>query len=79
MCPRFTTLQVGDFDESAAVSESLRLQEGEAADAFDDIDASAACHVGYESASQFSREYSRFFGSAPSRDITRLRNDSLSV
>lgn len=35
--------------------------------------ASAAFEVGYESASQFSREYSRFFGQPPIRDIrTRL-------
>jgi AraC-like DNA-binding protein len=36
----------------------------------------ASQQVGYLSASQFSREYSRFFGSAPTRDIARLRNDS---
>jgi AraC-like DNA-binding protein len=30
--------------------------------------ASAAFEVGYESASQFSREYSRFFGQRPMRD-----------
>jgi AraC-like DNA-binding protein len=35
----------------------------------------ASQRVGYLSASQFSREYSRFFGSAPSRDIARLRQD----
>lgn len=29
----------------------------------------AAYHVGYESASQFSREYSRMFGVAPKRDV----------
>jgi transcriptional regulator GlxA family with amidase domain len=34
---------------------------------------SAAVHVGYESASQFSREYSRLFGAPPQRDIRRLR------
>lgn len=33
----------------------------------------AAFQVGYESASQFSREYSRMFGSAPRRDIAALR------
>ena len=33
----------------------------------------AAVHVGYESASQFSREYSRVFGAPPQRDITRMR------
>jgi AraC-like DNA-binding protein len=31
--------------------------------------ASAAFEVGYESASQFSREYKRFFGQPPMRDI----------
>ena len=29
--------------------------------------------VGYESTSQFSREYARFFGNAPMKDIVRLR------
>jgi AraC-like DNA-binding protein len=38
------------------------------------MDASTASQrVGYLSASQFSREYSRFFGSAPTKDIARLR------
>jgi AraC-like DNA-binding protein len=31
--------------------------------------ASAAFEVGYESASQFNREYKRFFGQPPMRDI----------
>jgi AraC-like DNA-binding protein len=35
--------------------------------------ASAAFEVGYESASQFSREYSRFFGQPPMRDIKMHR------
>ena len=40
--------------------------------------ASAAFEVGYESASQFNREYSRFFGQPPMRDIRTLRSpDSL--
>lgn len=34
---------------------------------------SAGRQVGYLSASQFSREYTRLFGSAPTRDIARLR------
>jgi AraC-like DNA-binding protein len=38
--------------------------------------ASASQRVGYLSASQFSREYSRFFGSAPTRDIARLRQET---
>jgi transcriptional regulator GlxA family with amidase domain len=29
--------------------------------------------VGYESASQFSREYSRLFGEPPHRDIMRMK------
>ncbi|MNY75514.1 hypothetical protein D3C86_2148090 [compost metagenome] len=40
----------------------------------DDLDAGmAALRVGYESASQFSREYSRMFGQPPMRDIKLLR------
>jgi AraC-like DNA-binding protein len=35
--------------------------------------ASAAFEVGYESASQFNREYSRFFGTPPMRDIKARR------
>jgi len=35
--------------------------------------ASAAFEVGYESASQFNREYSRFFGQPPMRDVRTLR------
>lgn len=37
---------------------------------------SAAFKVGYESPSQFSREYSRQFGVAPKRDITLLRSQA---
>ncbi len=33
----------------------------------------AADRVGYESSSQFSREYARMFGAAPIGDIQRLR------
>jgi len=36
---------------------------------------SAGRHVGYLSASQFSREYARLFGSPPTRDIAKLRED----
>ncbi len=35
--------------------------------------ATAAFQVGYESPSQFSREYGRLFGAPPLRDITSLR------
>jgi AraC-like DNA-binding protein len=40
----------------------------------DGVDAaSAAFEVGYESASQFNREYSRFFGQPPMRDVKARR------
>jgi AraC-like DNA-binding protein len=35
----------------------------------------AAFDVGYESASQFNREYSRFFGAPPARDASTLRRE----
>jgi AraC-like DNA-binding protein len=35
--------------------------------------ASAAFEVGYESPSQFNREYKRFFGQPPMRDIQAIR------
>ena len=55
----------------------LRLQEARRLMLSAMMDAgTAGQRVGYLSASQFSREYSRFFGSAPTRDIARLRNDS---
>jgi AraC-like DNA-binding protein len=37
---------------------------------------SAGQEVGYLSPSQFTREYSRLFGSAPTRDIARLRQET---
>ena len=55
----------------------LRLQEARRLMLSTMMDAgSASQRVGYLSASQFSREYSRFFGSAPTRDIGRLRQDT---
>ena len=54
--------------------KQIRLQEARArllADA-DDV-AAVGFAVGYESASQFSREYSRMFGAPPGRDAARLR------
>jgi len=54
----------------------LRLHEARRLMLFQKLDASDACHrVGYLSASQFSREYARFFGSAPGKDIARLREE----
>jgi len=55
----------------------LRLQEARRLMLSTLMDAGTASQrVGYLSASQFSREYSRFFGNAPTRDIARLRQDT---
>ena len=52
----------------------LRLQVARQRMLVDGIDAaSAAFEVGYESASQFNREYSRMFGQPPIRDVKTLR------
>ena len=54
--------------------KQLRLQAARERMLMDGLDAaSAAFEVGYESASQFNREYSRFFGQPPMRDIRTLR------
>jgi AraC-like DNA-binding protein len=55
----------------------LRLQEARRLMLSTMMDAGTASQrVGYLSASQFSREYSRFFGSAPTKDIARLRQET---
>jgi len=52
----------------------LRLQEARRLMLAEDLDATrAAYQVGYESSSQFSREYSRLFGAPPLRDVSNLR------
>ncbi|WP_175821230.1 AraC family transcriptional regulator [Burkholderia sp. BCC0419] len=54
--------------------KQLRLQNARSLMLVHDIDVTtAAFRVGYESPSQFSREYRRHFGESPARDITRLR------
>ncbi|GLQ30404.1 AraC family transcriptional regulator [Litoribrevibacter albus] len=54
--------------------KTLRLQEARDQMLMNGLDASqASSFVGYESASQFSREYSRLFGLPPQKDIQRLR------
>jgi AraC-like DNA-binding protein len=51
----------------------LRLQEARRLLLGDGLDAAeAAFRVGYESPSQFSREYKRHFGESPMRDVERL-------
>ncbi len=52
----------------------MRLQEARQLMLNQSLDAgNAGGLVGYESASQFSREYSRLFGAPPQRDIRRMR------
>lgn len=54
--------------------KQVRLQEARDLLLREDLDvAEAGFRVGYESPSQFSREYRRFFGAPPSRDVARLR------
>ncbi len=55
--------------------KQLRLQAARQRMLMDGLDATTAAYeVGYESVSQFSREYSRFFGQPPMRDIKTLRD-----
>lgn len=57
--------------------KQLRLQDARSMMLVENIDvATAALRVGYESSSQFSREYRRYFGESPARDIARLRASS---
>jgi AraC-like DNA-binding protein len=56
------------YQKQLRLLKARHLMLAENADA-----ASTAYQVGYESPSQFSREYSRMFGASPIRDIERLR------
>jgi len=58
----------------------LRLEEARRLMLAEPLDAQgAAREVGYVSASQFSREYARYFGSTPTRDVARLRDEGAVV
>ena len=63
-----TALSPLQFQKQLRLQEARRLMLAERMDA-----ATAAFQVGYESPSQFSREYNRLFGAPPLRDITNLR------
>jgi len=57
--------------------KQLRLQSARSLMLNNGLDAaSAAFEVGYESPTQFNREYSRFFGQPPIRDIRALRSSA---
>jgi transcriptional regulator GlxA family with amidase domain len=66
-----TALSPLQYQKHLRLHEARRLMLAESMDA-----ANAAFHVGYESPSQFSREYNRQFGAPPLRDITKLRQMS---
>jgi AraC-like DNA-binding protein len=56
----------------------IRLQEARAALLAKGSDVTEVAHlVGYDSASQFSREYRRLFGAPPGRDALRLRAEAV--
>ena len=58
--------------------KALRLQEARRLMVVRMLDVGhASRQVGYLSASQFTRDYSRFFGSAPTRDIARLHEQGV--
>ncbi|MBH8553248.1 AraC family transcriptional regulator [Nostocaceae cyanobacterium CENA357] len=63
-----TSMSPLQYQKQLRLLEARRLMLAENSDA-----ANAAYRVGYESQSQFSREYSRLFGAPPIRDIARLR------
>lgn len=68
------------FKEVTALSplqyqKQLRLQEARRLMLSEGLEVAVAGHrVGYESPSQFSREYSRLFGAPPLRDLASLRS-----
>ena len=56
----------------------LRLHEAQQLMLIQDLDASSAsAAVGYESLSQFNREYKRLFGDPPRKDVKRMREGAL--
>jgi AraC-like DNA-binding protein len=63
-----TAMSPVQFQKQLRLQEARRLLLSESTDAAD-----VAFRVGYESPSQFSREYSRMFGFPPREDINRLR------
>ncbi len=67
-----TSMTPLQFQKKLRLSEARRLMLTENLDAM-----STTYKVGYESPSQFSREYSRQFGAPPSKDIKSLRDTNM--
>ena len=65
---QLTAMSPLQYQKWLRLNEARRLMLSDGTDA-----ASAAFEVGYESPSQFSRDYSRLFGSPPRRDVSGLR------
>ncbi|MFD1887774.1 AraC family transcriptional regulator [Paenibacillus wenxiniae] len=63
-----TAMSPLQFQKQVRLQEARRILLSESADAAD-----VAFRVGYESASQFSREYARMFGAPPRADIKQLK------
>lgn len=63
-----TSMSPLQYQKHLRLHEARRILLGENVDA-----GTAAMRVGYESASQFNREYRRMFGAPPIRDVTPLR------
>ena len=66
-----TAMSPLQFQKQLRLQEARRLMLAESVDA-----GSAARRVGYESASQFTREYRRLFGAPPARDVEQLRGSA---
>lgn len=66
-----TAMSPLQFQKQLRLQEARRLMLGEDIDA-----ASAGFRVGYEDASHFNRDYKRFFGVPPMRDVERIREMS---
>jgi AraC-like DNA-binding protein len=62
-----TTMSPLQYQKRLRLEEARRLMLSQSMDA-----ASASHHVGYQSPSQFSREYRRVFGEPPRRDVEQL-------
>ena len=67
-----TALSPLQYQKHLRLQEARRLMLAEALDA-----ATAGYRVGYQSPSQFNREYRRLFGAPPVRDIARLRDAAM--
>jgi AraC-like DNA-binding protein len=69
-----TAMSPLQYQKRLRLQEARRLMLSEGLDA-----ASAGFRVGYQSPSQFSREYRRLFGQPPQRDLALLRTTSQPV